>query len=123
MISSRMFEKIEKVKSLAFVIKKKLSNESYVMTPLAAQLERKLRRDRGTRRGRRSTSSSSAFDQPSLSHLNNDDDDGLPSKLDRVMTPLPAQLERKPRRDRGTRRGRRSTSSSSASHASTLPLF
>ncbi|GKE25303.1 hypothetical protein Tco_1436815, partial [Tanacetum coccineum] len=90
------------------------SNESYVMTPLAAQLERKLRRDRGTRRGRRSTSSSSAFDQPSLSHLNNDDDDGLPSKLDRVMTPLAAQLERKPRRDRGTRRGRQSTSSSSA---------
>ncbi|GJT87025.1 retrovirus-related pol polyprotein from transposon TNT 1-94 [Tanacetum coccineum] len=33
---------------------------------------------------------------------------------DRVMTPLAAQLERKPRRDRGTRRGRRSTSSSSA---------
>ncbi|GJW87894.1 hypothetical protein Tco_0163234 [Tanacetum coccineum] len=56
-------------------------NESYVlydriMTPLAAQLERKPRRDHGTRRGRHSTSSSSAFDQPSLSHLNDDDDDG-----------------------------------------------
>ncbi|GJY90230.1 hypothetical protein Tco_0505426 [Tanacetum coccineum] len=31
---------------------------------------------------------------------------------DRVMNPLAAQLERKPRRDRGTRRGRSSTSSS-----------
>ncbi|GKC18786.1 hypothetical protein Tco_1020936 [Tanacetum coccineum] len=52
----------------------KLENESYVlydrvMTPLAAQLERKPRRDRGTRRGRHSTSSSSSFDQPSSSHL------------------------------------------------------
>ncbi|GKB72220.1 hypothetical protein Tco_0933632 [Tanacetum coccineum] len=57
-----------------------LQNESYVlydrvMNPLAAQLERKPRRDRGTRRGRHSTSSSSAFDQPSSSHLNDDDDD------------------------------------------------
>ncbi|GKA64769.1 hypothetical protein Tco_0764476 [Tanacetum coccineum] len=57
------------------------NNESYVlydrvMTPLAAQLERKSKRDHGMRRGRHSTSSSSAFDQPSLSHLNDDDDDG-----------------------------------------------
>ncbi|GKC41031.1 hypothetical protein Tco_1053415 [Tanacetum coccineum] len=56
-----------------------LSNESYVlynhvMNPLTAQQERKTRKDRGTRRGRHSTSSSSAFDQPSSSHLNNDDD-------------------------------------------------
>ncbi|GJV50657.1 retrovirus-related pol polyprotein from transposon TNT 1-94 [Tanacetum coccineum] len=42
--------------------------------PLAAQLERKPRRDRGMRRGRHSTSSS-PFDQLSLSHLNDDDDD------------------------------------------------
>ncbi|GJW48025.1 copia protein [Tanacetum coccineum] len=52
-----------------------LNNESYVlydhvMTHLAAQLERKPRRDRGMRRGRHSTSSSSAFDKPSSSHLN-----------------------------------------------------
>ncbi|GKE29665.1 hypothetical protein Tco_1445049 [Tanacetum coccineum] len=58
-----------------------LNNESYVlydrvMNPLAAQQERKPRKDRGTRRGRHSTSSSSAFDQPSSSHLNDDDDDG-----------------------------------------------
>ncbi|GJW29133.1 retrovirus-related pol polyprotein from transposon TNT 1-94 [Tanacetum coccineum] len=56
-----------------------LQNESYVlydriMNPLAAQLERKPRRDRGMRRGRQSTSSST-FDQPSSSHLNDDDDD------------------------------------------------
>ncbi|GJT84501.1 retrovirus-related pol polyprotein from transposon TNT 1-94 [Tanacetum coccineum] len=56
-----------------------LNNESYVlydhvMTPLAAQLERKPRKYRGIRRGRHSTSSSSAFDQPSSSHLNDDDD-------------------------------------------------
>ncbi|GKB61537.1 hypothetical protein Tco_0917723 [Tanacetum coccineum] len=56
-----------------------INNESYVLydhviTPLAAQLEQKPRRDRGMRRGRHSTSSSSAFDQPSSSHLNDDDD-------------------------------------------------
>ncbi|GJU01609.1 hypothetical protein Tco_1111947 [Tanacetum coccineum] len=56
-----------------------LYNESYVlydrvMNPLAAQQERKTRKDRGTRRDRHSTSSSSAFDQPSSSHLNDDDD-------------------------------------------------
>ncbi|GJY37205.1 hypothetical protein Tco_0422583 [Tanacetum coccineum] len=57
-----------------------LSNESYVlydrvMNPLGAQQERKTRKDFGTRRGRHSTSSSSAFGQPSSSHFNNDDDD------------------------------------------------
>ncbi|GJR93580.1 hypothetical protein Tco_0265754 [Tanacetum coccineum] len=45
------------------------------MNPLAAQQERKARKDRGTRRGLHFTSSSSAFDQPSSSHLNDDDDD------------------------------------------------
>ncbi|GKC18532.1 hypothetical protein Tco_1020682 [Tanacetum coccineum] len=107
MISSRMFKKIEKVKSLAFVIKKKLSlldfiigenlelqNESYVlydrvMNPLAAQLERKPRRDRGTRRGRHSTSLSSTFDQPSSSHLNDDDDNGNDEGTSRASTPSP----------------------------------
>ncbi|GJR04627.1 hypothetical protein Tco_0527611 [Tanacetum coccineum] len=48
-----------------------LYKESYilynrVMNPLTTQQERKTRKDRGTRRGRHSTSSSSAFDQPSL---------------------------------------------------------
>nr|GEX97218.1 hypothetical protein [Tanacetum cinerariifolium] len=44
------------------------------MNPLAAQLERKPRKDHGTRRGRHSTSSST-FNEPSSSHLNDDDDD------------------------------------------------
>ncbi|GJY32897.1 hypothetical protein Tco_0417366 [Tanacetum coccineum] len=70
-----------------------LENESYVlydhvMTPLAAQLKRKPRRDRGTRRGRHSTSSS-AFDQPSSSHLNDDDDDGNDEGTSRASTPSP----------------------------------
>ncbi|GKB85238.1 hypothetical protein Tco_0957510 [Tanacetum coccineum] len=56
-----------------------LYNESYVLydrviNPLAAQPERKPRKDCGMERGRHSTSSSSAFDQPSSSYLNDDDD-------------------------------------------------
>nr|GEU80146.1 retrovirus-related Pol polyprotein from transposon TNT 1-94 [Tanacetum cinerariifolium] len=55
-----------------------LQNESYVlynrvMNPLAAQLEQKHRKDHGTRRGCYSTCSST-FNEPSSSHLNNDDD-------------------------------------------------
>ncbi|GJS49863.1 hypothetical protein Tco_0599984 [Tanacetum coccineum] len=70
-----------------------LYNESYVlydrvMNPLAAQLERKTRKDRGTRRGRHSTSSST-FDQPSSSHLNDDDDDGNDEGTSRASTPSP----------------------------------
>ncbi|GKC73076.1 hypothetical protein Tco_1118959 [Tanacetum coccineum] len=105
MISSRMFEKIEKVKSLAFVIKKKMSeypelkNESYVLydrgiTPLAAQLDRKPRRGRGTRRGLVQVLlplfvMSIPFDQPSSSHLNDDDDDGNDKGTSRTSTPSP----------------------------------
>ncbi|GJW39300.1 hypothetical protein Tco_0065145 [Tanacetum coccineum] len=71
-----------------------LQNESYVlydrvMNPLVAQLERKPRRDHGTRRGSHSTSSSSAFDQPSLSHLNDDDDDGNDEGTSHASTPSP----------------------------------
>ncbi|GJW84590.1 hypothetical protein Tco_0157735 [Tanacetum coccineum] len=70
-----------------------LSNDSYVlynrvMTPLAAQLARKPRRDHGTRRGRPSTSSST-FDQPSSSHLNDDDDDGNDKGTSRASSPSP----------------------------------
>ncbi|GJX46649.1 hypothetical protein Tco_0271839 [Tanacetum coccineum] len=70
-----------------------LYNESYVlydrvMNPLAAQLERKVRRGRGTRRGRPSTSSST-LDQPSSSHLNDDDDDGNDEGTSRASTPSP----------------------------------
>ncbi|GJR40613.1 hypothetical protein Tco_1216297 [Tanacetum coccineum] len=67
-----------------------LKNESYVlydhvMNPLAAQLDQKPKRDRGTRRGRQSTSSST-FDQPSSSHLNDDDDDGNDEGTSRAST-------------------------------------
>ncbi|GJX36317.1 uncharacterized mitochondrial protein-like protein [Tanacetum coccineum] len=79
-----------------FIIREnpELENESYVlydrvMTPLAAQLERKQRRDRRTRRGHHSTSSSSTFDQPSSSHLNDDDDDGNDEGTLRASTPSP----------------------------------
>ncbi|GJU00017.1 hypothetical protein Tco_1110355 [Tanacetum coccineum] len=73
-----------------------LLNESYVlydrvMNPLTAQQERKTRKDRGTRRGRHSTSSSSAFDQPSSSHLN-DDDDGNDEGTSRASTPSPTRF-------------------------------
>ncbi|GJX09963.1 hypothetical protein Tco_0199822 [Tanacetum coccineum] len=71
-----------------------LYNESYVlydcvMNPLAAQLERKPRRDHGTRRGRHSTSSSSSFDQSSSSYLNDDNDDGNDKGTLRASTPSP----------------------------------
>ncbi|GJT60376.1 RNA-directed DNA polymerase, eukaryota, reverse transcriptase zinc-binding domain protein [Tanacetum coccineum] len=70
-----------------------LYKESYllydrVMNPLTAQQERKTRKDRGMKRGRHSTSSSSAFDQPSSSHLN-DDDDGNGEGTSRASTSSP----------------------------------
>ncbi|GKD26776.1 hypothetical protein Tco_1232990 [Tanacetum coccineum] len=73
-----------------------LMNESYVlydrvMNPLTAQQEHKTRRDCGVRRGRHSTSSSSAFDQPSSSHLNDDDDDGNDEGTSRASTPSPTR--------------------------------
>ncbi|GJS27709.1 hypothetical protein Tco_0488329 [Tanacetum coccineum] len=57
-----------------------LQNPSYVlydrvMEPLSASQKRKPRRDRGMRKGRTSTSSTSAFGEPSLSHPTNDDED------------------------------------------------
>nr|GEW73790.1 copia protein [Tanacetum cinerariifolium] len=71
----------------------KLQNESYVlydrvMNPLAAQLKQKPRRDRGTTRGRHSTSYST-FNQPSSYHLNDDDDDGNNEGTSRASTPSP----------------------------------
>ncbi|GJR16094.1 hypothetical protein Tco_0798746 [Tanacetum coccineum] len=60
-----------------------------VMTPLAAQLEQKLRRDHGMKRGRHSTSSSFTFDKPSLSHRNDDDEDGNDEGTSRASTHSP----------------------------------
>ncbi|GJU22162.1 hypothetical protein Tco_1155504 [Tanacetum coccineum] len=73
-----------------------LLNESYVlydrvMNPLTAQQEQKTIKDRGTRRGRHSTSTSSAFDQPSSSYLNDDDDDYDEGTL-RAITPSPTRF-------------------------------
>ncbi|GKF51112.1 hypothetical protein Tco_0147579, partial [Tanacetum coccineum] len=56
------------------------------MNPLTAQRERKTRKDHGTGRGRHSTSSFSAFAQPSSSYLN-DDDDGNDKGTSRASTP------------------------------------
>ncbi|GJS43619.1 hypothetical protein Tco_0568662, partial [Tanacetum coccineum] len=68
-----------------------LFNESYVlydrvMYPLTAQQERKTRKDYGTKRGRHSTSSSSAFDHLSSSHLNDDGDDENDDGTSRAST-------------------------------------
>ncbi|GJU90537.1 hypothetical protein Tco_1302960 [Tanacetum coccineum] len=51
-------------------------------------LGRKTSKDFGTRRGRHSTSLSSAFGQPSSSHFNNDDD-GNDEGTSRASTPSP----------------------------------
>nr|GEZ20094.1 reverse transcriptase domain-containing protein [Tanacetum cinerariifolium] len=73
-----------------------LVNESYVlydrvMNPLTAQQERKTRKDRSTKRGRHSTSSSSAFNQPSSSHINKDDDEN-DKGISRASTPSPTRF-------------------------------
>ncbi|GJT12462.1 hypothetical protein Tco_0859504 [Tanacetum coccineum] len=63
-----------------------------VMYPLAAQQERKTRKDYDTRRGRSSTSSSSAFGQPSSSHPNDDDNDGNDEGTSRASTSFPTRF-------------------------------
>ncbi|GJU91648.1 retrovirus-related pol polyprotein from transposon TNT 1-94 [Tanacetum coccineum] len=73
-----------------------LSNECYVlcdhvMNPLTAYQEQKTRKDHGTRRGRHSTSSSSAFDQPSSSYIN-DDNDGNDEGTSCASTPSPTRF-------------------------------
>ncbi|GJX05490.1 retrovirus-related pol polyprotein from transposon TNT 1-94 [Tanacetum coccineum] len=75
----------------------RLLNDRYVlydrvMYPLTAQQERKTRKDYGTRRGRSSTSSSSAFGQPSSSHPNDDDNDGNDEGTSRASTPSPTRF-------------------------------
>ncbi|GJX62248.1 hypothetical protein Tco_0295148 [Tanacetum coccineum] len=73
--------------NLAYYMAKRLewvTKQSRLILPY----ERKTRKDRGTRRGRHSTSSSSAFDQPSSSHLNDDDDRNDEGTL-RASTPSP----------------------------------
>ncbi|GJY61150.1 retrovirus-related pol polyprotein from transposon TNT 1-94 [Tanacetum coccineum] len=65
------------------------ANMRLIQSLASKELVRNLpKRDRGTRRGRQSTSSST-FDQPSSSHLNDDDDDGNNEGASRASTPSP----------------------------------
>ncbi|GKD65099.1 hypothetical protein Tco_1307207, partial [Tanacetum coccineum] len=89
MLLTRMFEHVMSENP-------ELSNPLYVlhdrvMYPLAAQQERKTRKDYGTRRGRSSTSPSSAFGQPPSSHPNDDDNDGNDEGTSRASIPSPTQ--------------------------------
>nr|GEU60583.1 zinc finger, CCHC-type [Tanacetum cinerariifolium] len=83
--------------NLAYYMAKRIVYVLYdrVMTPLAAQLERKPRKDRGTRRGRHSTSSST-FNEPSSSNLNDDDDDGNNEGTSCASTPSPIHVPPRP---------------------------
>nr|GEU88789.1 hypothetical protein [Tanacetum cinerariifolium] len=82
--------------------------------------KRKTRKDCGMRRGCSFTSSSSAFGQPSSSHLKDVDNDGVDEGTSRARTPFPTHFansltnERKTRKDCGMRRGCSFTSFSSA---------
>ncbi|GKB94868.1 hypothetical protein Tco_0981005 [Tanacetum coccineum] len=67
-----------------------------VMYPLTAQQEQKAQKDYGTERGRHSTSSSSAFDYRSSSHLNDDGDDGNDEGTSRASTPSPTHFTTTP---------------------------
>ncbi|GJS81313.1 zf-CCHC domain-containing protein [Tanacetum coccineum] len=72
-------------------------NRDHVPEKFLAHLEQKPRRDHGMRKGHRSTSSSSAFDQPSSSHLNDDDDDGNDEGTSQVTTtPSPTTTSSSP---------------------------
>ncbi|GKB91102.1 hypothetical protein Tco_0963374 [Tanacetum coccineum] len=64
-----------------------------IMYPLTAQQEQKTQKDYGTKRRRHSTSFSSAFGQPSSSHLNHDDDDdGNDEGTSRASTLFPTHF-------------------------------
>ncbi|GJZ96608.1 hypothetical protein Tco_0668942 [Tanacetum coccineum] len=74
------------------VANSKRFNLAYFMAKRMEWVTKQDRRDRGTRRGHPSTSSST-FDQPSSSHLNDDDDDddddGNDEGTSRASTPSP----------------------------------
>ncbi|GJT78559.1 hypothetical protein Tco_1045284 [Tanacetum coccineum] len=66
---------------------------SYIRIDLEGQVTRiRHEKDHGTRRGRHFISSSSAFDQPSSSHLNNDDDNGNDKGTSHASTPSPTRF-------------------------------
>ncbi|GKE30896.1 hypothetical protein Tco_1446280 [Tanacetum coccineum] len=62
------------------------------VTRICHDKERKTQKDYGTRRGRPSTSSSSAFGQPSSTHPNDDDNDGNDEGTSRASTPSPTRF-------------------------------
>nr|GEW04169.1 zf-CCHC domain-containing protein/UBN2 domain-containing protein [Tanacetum cinerariifolium] len=64
---------LDEEEAIKFTEKKNLGNDIEDET---LEIDKITKKDRGMRRGRHSTSSSVAFDQPSFSHLNDDDDDG-----------------------------------------------
>ncbi|GJU35004.1 hypothetical protein Tco_1183358 [Tanacetum coccineum] len=66
----------------------------HVMNPLAAQHERKKRKDYGTKRGIHSTSTSSsfAFDHQSSSHHIDEDDNENDEGTYRASTPSPTHF-------------------------------
>nr|GEU60878.1 hypothetical protein [Tanacetum cinerariifolium] len=62
------------------------------MYSLVAQQELKTQKDYGMKSGRHSTSSSFTFDQPSSTHLNDDDDDGNDEGTSHASTPSPTRF-------------------------------
>ncbi|GJX84166.1 putative ribonuclease H-like domain-containing protein, partial [Tanacetum coccineum] len=73
--------------NLAYLIAKQMefvTKQARLILPY----EQKTRKDYGTRRGRSSTSSSTAFDQPSSSHPNDDDNDENDEGTSRASTTL-----------------------------------
>ncbi|GJS22164.1 hypothetical protein Tco_0450796 [Tanacetum coccineum] len=88
MLLTRLFKHVMSISH--GVLKYYYDLHEHVMYPLTAQQERNTRKDYGTKRGCHSTSSSSAFGQPSPSHINDDDDDdGNDKGTSRASTPSP----------------------------------
>ncbi|GJZ77415.1 hypothetical protein Tco_0642087 [Tanacetum coccineum] len=86
MLLTRLFKHVMSISH--GVLKDYYNLHEHVMYPLTAQQERNTRKDYGTKRGRHSTSSSSAFSQPSPSHINDDDDEN-DEGTSRASTPSP----------------------------------
>nr|GEV29664.1 hypothetical protein [Tanacetum cinerariifolium] len=90
MLLTRMFDHVISEKP-------ELSNHLYVlydhvMYPIAAQQERKTRKDYGTGRVCHSTSSSFSFSQPSSSYPVDDDNHGNDEGTSRASTPSPTRF-------------------------------
>ncbi|GKE67426.1 hypothetical protein Tco_1521587, partial [Tanacetum coccineum] len=81
--------------NIAFFIAKRMefiTKQAWLILPygmLLTRLFNHTRKDYGTRKGRSSTSSASAFSQPSSSHPNDDDNDGNDEGTSHASTPSP----------------------------------